>query len=67
MKHTVKTFNYSGKLIYEANFATAEKAHYEFMDIVNNAEKTLPTGYGVHIVRYNDGREMAVETVIGTH
>lgn len=67
MKHAVRTFKLSGELIYEANHETAEKAYAEYADIVENAQRTLPKGYGVHIARYADGKAMTIETVIGTH
>lgn len=65
MKHTVRTFNLSGKFMYERNFTTAEDAYSEYKDIIDNSQKNLPSGYGIIVVRYRDNKEMTRETVIG--
>lgn len=67
MSDTVRTFNLSGKFISEFNFSTPEKAHEEYKDIIDNAKRTLPTGFGINVVRFSDKKVMAMETVIGTH
>lgn len=66
-EHVVRTYNASGKNVYAASFETAEKAYTEYLDIVDNAKRTLPKGYAVTVVRYRNGNEMHSETVIGTH
>lgn len=66
MKHAVRTFNLSGKFMYEAKFETAEKAYEEYVDIIDNLKRTLPKGYGVTVVRFNTERVMTQQTVIGT-
>lgn len=64
MKHTVRTYNLSGKFMYERNFATAEEAYKEYKDIISNANETLPAGYGITVVRFRDEKVMATETVV---
>lgn len=63
MKHVVRTYNLSGKFMYESHFETAEKAYAEYLDIIENAKKNLPAGYGVTVVRFRDEKIMATETV----
>lgn len=63
--HHVRTFNLSGKFIYEESFQTAEKAYEEYLHIIKNAQEQLPAGYGVVVVRYWDNNIMAEETIIG--
>lgn len=65
MKHTVRTYNLSGKFMYESNFVTAEAAYKEYTEIIENLKKTLPKGYGATVVRFRDGKPMTQETVIG--
>ena len=66
MKHVVRTFNLSGKFMYEEHFATAQKAYEGYVDIIENAKRNLPSGFGITVVRFNDGMAMTSETVIGT-
>ena len=63
MKHVVRTYNLSGKFMYESHFETAEKAYAEYLDIIENAKKNLPAGYGVIVVRFRDEKVMAMETI----
>ena len=63
-KHVVRTYNLSGKFMYESHFETAEKAYAEYLDIIENAKKELPAGYGVTVVRFRDEKIMATETVV---
>lgn len=63
MKHTVRTYNLSGKFMYESHFETAEKAYAEYLDIIENAKKNLPKGFGITVVRFIDEKVMATETV----
>ena len=63
MKHVVRTYNLSGKFMSESHFETAEKAYAEYLDIIENANKNLPAGYGVTVVRYRDEKVMAMETI----
>lgn len=49
--------------MYESHFETAEKAHAEYLDIIENAKKNLPKGFGVTVVRFRDEKVMATETV----
>jgi hypothetical protein len=64
MTHTVRTFNLSGKFMYEKNFLTAEDAYKEYTEIIENLKKTLHAGYGVTVVRYRDDKPMTMETVV---
>lgn len=66
MKHEIITFNASGKTMYSAKFATAEKAYKEFTETVENLSAHLPKGYEATVVRYNDGRIMSMTTIVGT-
>ena len=66
MNHAVRTYNLSGKFMSESHFETAEKAYEEYCDIIDNAKKTLPKGYGVTVVRFKDEKVMSMETVEGT-
>lgn len=66
MKHAVRTYNLSGKFMYESHHTTAEDAYKEYTEIIENMRKTLPSGYGVTVVRFNDGKPMTKETIIGT-
>ena len=65
MKHAVRTFNLSGKFMWEGKFETAEKAYQEYVDTIENLKRTLPKGYGVTVVRFNNERVMTQETIIG--
>lgn len=65
MKHAVRTFNLSGKFMWEGKFETAEKAYAEYVDTIENLKRTLPKGYGVTVVRFNGDRVMTQETIIG--
>ena len=53
--------------MYEEHFETAEKAYEKYCDIIENAKKELPKGYGVKVVRFNNEKVMTMETVIDTH
>lgn len=66
MKHAVRTYNLSGKFIQEAHFETAEKAYEDYRNTIENLKRTLPKGYGITVVRFNNERVMTQETVIGT-
>lgn len=66
MEHIVRTYNLSGKHMYEGHFGSAEDAYEEYKTIIENARDNLPSGYGITVVRFNDGYVMAEETVIGT-
>lgn len=50
--------------MYESHFETAEKAYAEYLNIIENAKKELPAGYGVTVVRFRDEKIMATETVV---
>lgn len=63
MNHVVRTYNLSGKFMYEAHFKTADEAYAEYHNIIENAKKTLPSGYGITVVRYSDEKIMATETI----
>ena len=63
MKHVIRTYNLSGKFMSESHFETAEKAYAEYLEIIENAKKNLPTGYGVTVVRFRDEKVMAMETI----
>ena len=39
MNHVVRTYNLSGKFMYEVYFDTAEKAYTEYLNIIENAKK----------------------------
>ena len=67
MEHAVKTYNLNGKFMYESQFVNAEETYKEYCDIIENAKKTLPKGYGVTVVRFKYGKVMTIETVVGTH
>lgn len=64
-KHIVRTYNLSGKFIHEETFNTAEEAYEEYRDTIENLREHLPQGYGVNVVRFNDGHMMAMETIVG--
>ena len=64
--HVVRTFNLSGKFMSEEHFASADKAYEGYVDIIDNAKRNLPKGFGVTVVRFNDEMVMTCETVIGT-
>ena len=66
MKHAVRTFNLSGKFIWEDSFETAEKAYEEYVDTIENLKRNLPKGQGVIVVRFNNEKVMTQETIIGT-
>ena len=67
MNHAVRTYNLSGKFMYEEHFETAEKAYEHYCDTIENLKKELPKGYGVNVVRFKNEKVMSMETVIGTH
>lgn len=66
MKNVVRTFNLSGKFMYEEHFPTPEKAYEGYVDIIENMKRNLPKGFGVTVVRFSDEKAMTSETVIGT-
>ena len=66
MKNVVRTFNLSGKFMYEEHFSTPEKAYEGYVDIIENMKRNLPKGFGVTVVRFSDETPMTSETVIGT-
>ena len=66
MKNVVRTFNLSGKFMYEEHFSTPEKAYKGYVDIIENMKRNLPKGFGVTVVRFSDEMVMTTETVIGT-
>lgn len=66
MKNVVRTYNLSGKFMYEEHFPTPEKAYEGYVDIIENMKRNLPKGFGVTVVRFRDGIAMTSETVIGT-
>lgn len=65
MTHAVKTFNKSGKCLYEANFKTAEAAYEEYVNDLRLLKKFAKKGEETTIVRLNDGYVMAIETIAG--
>lgn len=64
-KHQVRTYDKAGKLIYEANFTTAEDAHAEYKDILRNLKETLPDGGWVRVVRFRDELPMCCDVAEG--
>ena len=66
MKNVVRTFNLSGKFMYEEHFPTPEKAYEGYVDIIENMKRNLPKGFGVTVVRFDDEMVMSSDTVIGT-
>ena len=65
MKDTLRTYNASGKIMYEEHFQNATKAYEAFKDCVATAER-LPKGYETTVIRYDEnGRIMNLNTVIG--
>lgn len=65
MKHEVKTYTLSGHCVYSANFNTAEEAHKEYTEIVENLKAQLPRGYSITVCRFRDGVIMAEQTITG--
>lgn len=65
MKHEVKTFTLSGHCVYSDSFRTAEEAHKEYIEIVENLEAQLPRGYSITVCRFRDGAIMAEQTITG--
>ncbi len=63
MKNTVRTYNLSGKFMYERNFEKDTDAYKEYLDIIDNAKRTLPSGFGITVVRLKDDKVMAMETI----
>ena len=67
MKDVVRVFSEnSGKMTYEEEFKTAERAYEEYKEIIRVLKKTLPSGKTDIVVRYSDGCVMAMETIVGT-
>ena len=64
--HAVRTFDKSGKMVYEDFFETAEKAYDEYADIIENSKENLPQGEELTVIRYADGRIMCSKTIKGT-
>lgn len=64
--HVVRTFDKSGKMIYETFFETAEKAYEEYVDIIENEKKNLPYGKELIVTRFAYGMLMCRETIKGT-
>ena len=64
-KHTVRTYDKAGKLLYEANFKTAEAAYGEYKAILSNLRKTLPDGGWVRVVRFRDELPMCCDVAEG--
>lgn len=64
--HVVRTFDKSGKMIYESFFETAEKAYEEYVDIIENEKENLPYGRELIVARFADGILMSRETIKGT-
>lgn len=65
MKNTVRTYNMlTGKLLYERNFIKDADAYKEYLDIIGNAKKTLPNGFGITVVRLKDDKVMTIKTII---
>ena len=62
----VRTYNLSGKFIYEQHFPNAEKAYNEYKNIIENAKNNLPVGFGIHVISFVDEKIMAMETIEGT-
>jgi len=64
--HVIRTYNASGKIMYEERFTTANKAYEAYKEMVDNSERNLPKGYETTVVRYdNEGRIMSIQTVVG--
>lgn len=63
MEHAVKTFDLYGKPIYEKSFKTAAEAYNEYLDIIDNMERELPTGHGIVVARYYKGFVMCMKTI----
>ena len=67
MKDVVRVFNNNtGKMIYEEEFKTAERAYEEYKGMIRVLKKFLPSGKTDIVVRYSDGCVMAMETIVGT-
>lgn len=64
-KHAVKTYTLSGHGVYFNYFYSAEEAHKEYTEIVENLKEHLPIGYGITVIRFRDNQIMAEETIIG--
>ncbi len=67
MKEVVRVFSKNtGKMTYEEEFKTAERAYDEYKEIIRVLKKSLPSGKTDIVVRYSDEHVMAMETIVGT-
>ena len=62
-KHMVVTYGPNNELIYEASFINVDKAHAEYVDIVNNLTGQLVGRKPITVVRYRDGYVMAMTQI----
>ena len=66
MANEVKTYNASSlKCMYSVKCATAEAAHKEYCDIIENTRRYCPNGYRLIVIRYADGKIMAMTEARG--
>lgn len=61
--HVVETYNLSGKWLYGSSYNNAEDAYKEYCEIIKRSKNDLPKGYGIIVVRKNNGRVMTTETI----
>lgn len=64
--NTVKTYNLSGKFMYESHHCTADEAYKEYCNIIENLKQELPKGFGATVVRERFGKVQSMVTVLGT-
>lgn len=63
IKHTVRVWR-DGKITWEQDFPTAEKAHNEYQDIINNWLKCGVPGWKIKVTRYAQYEDEAVERLM---
>ena len=65
MKHTVVIFSKENKAIYGKAFRTAHEAYDEYLSKIAISKNILGAGDTWKVVRYRDGKMMAMHECIG--
>lgn len=64
-EHVVRTYNPSGKIMWERSFQTADEAYKEYVDTIEYVKRTILKGYSVTVTRYNGNDLMTLEVIEG--
>ena len=64
-EHVVRTYNPSGKIMWERSFQTADEAYKEYVEVIEYTKRTIPSGYSITVTRYNGDALMTLEVIEG--